>query len=155
MKTYIQEFCRRGMAACGSGPLVLAVLYLILQQQDVLQVLTVNQVCLGIVSLSALAFIAGGMNVIYQIERLPLLTAILIHGSVLYGSYLATYLINVWLQWGVTPILVFSGIFVFGYLLIWAVIYSVIRKRTARLNAMLKTKQKCPEEQAHCKESDI
>ena len=147
MKTYIQEFCRRGMVACGSGPIVLAVLYLILQQQDVLQVLTVNQVCLGIVSLSALAFVAGGMNVIYQIERLPLLTAILIHGSVLYGSYLATYLINGWLQWGVTPILVFSGIFVFGYLLIWAVIYSMIRKRTARLNEMLKTKQQKQSEQ--------
>ena len=141
MKKYIQEFCRRGLVACGSGPLVLAVLYLILQNQGVVEILTVNQVCLGIFSLTALAFVAGGMNMIYQIERLPLLVAILIHGSILYGSYLATYLINGWLEWGITPILVFSGIYVFGYLLIWAVIYSVIRKRTARLNEMLKTKQ--------------
>ena len=140
MKTYIQEFFRRGLVACGFGPLVLAVLYLILQNQGVVENLTVNQVCLGIFSLTALAFVAGGMNVIYQIERLPLLVAILIHGSVLYGGYLATYRINGWLKWGVMPILVFSGIFVFGYLLIWAIIYSVIRKRTARLNEMLKTK---------------
>lgn len=42
--------------------------------------------------------------------------AIFIHGCVLYISYLATYLLNGWLKWGLTPILVFSGIFVFGYL---------------------------------------
>ena len=108
MKRYIFEFFRRGFIACGFGPIVLAILYLILQQQSVIKTLTVNQVCLGIFSLSALAFIAGGMNVIYQIEQLPLMVAILIHGSVLYVSYLATYLLNDWLEWGVTPILVFS-----------------------------------------------
>jgi len=120
----------------------LAILYLILQQQGVLQTLTVNEVCLGIVSLSALAFIAGGMNVVYQIERLPLMVVILIHGGVLYISYLGTYLVNGWLEWGVTPILVFSAIFVLGYLVIWVIIYSIIRKRTERLNEMLKKKQK-------------
>lgn len=106
-----------------------------------MQTLTVNQVCRGIFSLSALAFVAGGMNVIYQIEQLPLMVAILIHGAVLYFSYLVTYLLNGWLEWGVTPILVFSAIFVLGYLAIWAVIYSIIKKRTKRLNEILKNKQ--------------
>ena len=94
MKKAVLEFIRRGFIACGFGPLVLAIFYLILQRQAAVQTLTVNQVCLGIFSLYALAFIAGGMNVIYQIERLPLMVAILIHGGVLYVSYLATYLIN-------------------------------------------------------------
>ena len=141
MKKNILDFFRRGFVACGFGPVVLAVLYLILQHKAEIEVLTVNQVCLGIFSLSALAFIAGGMNVIYQIERLPLMVAILIHGSVLYISYLVTYLLNNWLEWGVTPILVFSGIFIFGYLMIWAIIYCIIRKRTERLNEILKQKQ--------------
>ena len=144
MKHPVLEFFRRGLIACGFGPLVLAVLYLILQYHGVLHTLTVNEVCLGIGSLSVLAFLAGGMNVIYQIERLPLMAAILIHGCVLYASYLATYLLNSWLEWGVVPILVFSGIFVFSYLAIWAVIYSVTRKRTARLNEQLKLKQHTP-----------
>ena len=96
---------------------------------------------MGIFSLSALAFIAGGMNVIYQIERMPLMVAILIHGGVLYISYLVTYLLNDWLEWGTTPILVFTGIFVVGYLLIWAVIYSIIRRNTAKLNEILKERQ--------------
>ena len=94
MKQHILEFCRRGLIACGFGPLVLVVLYLVLQHCGIIDTLTVREVCLGIVSLSALAFVAGGMNMIYQVERLPLPVAILLHGSVLYAAYLATYLIN-------------------------------------------------------------
>jgi len=138
MRKYVGEFLRRGLAACGLGPIILAILYLILQQQGVLHTLTVTEVCLGIFSLSALAFIAGGMNVIYQLERLPLMVAILIHGCVLYISYLATYLLNGWLDCGKAPILVFSGIFVVGYFAIWAVIYLVIKRNTDQLNAKLK-----------------
>ena len=141
MKKNVLEFFRRGFVACGFGPIVLAILYLILQHQAAVETLTVNQVCLGIFSLSALAFIAGGMNVIYQIERIPLMIAILIHGSVLYVTYLGTYLLNDWLEWGAIPVLVFSGIFILGYLAIWAIIYSIIKKRTQKLNEILKEKQ--------------
>ena len=144
MKQNVLEFFRRGFAASGLGPIVLAILYLILQHQGAVETLTVNQVCMGIFSLSALAFLAGGMNVVYQIERLPLMVAILIHGSVLYVGYLATYLLNDWLEWGVIPILAFSGIFMFGYLVIWAVIYSITRRNTKKLNEMLKKKQENP-----------
>lgn len=141
MKRLILEFLRRGTAACGLGPMVLAVLYWVLHRQGALESLTVDQVCLGIVSLSALAFMAGGLNVLYQIERLPLMAAVSIHGGVLYVSYLLTYLVNSWLEWGTTPILVFSGIFVVGYLAIWAIIYTIIRRKTAALNEMLHRKQ--------------
>ena len=141
MKKIIFEFLHRGVIACGLGPIILVIVYLILQKQAGVETLTVNQLCIGIFSLSALAFIAGGMNVIYQMERIPLMVAILIHGSVLYVSYLATYLLNDWLEWGVTPILVFSGIFVFGYLLIWVIIYSITKRKTERINIILKEKQ--------------
>ena len=141
MKKIILEFLRRGFAACGMGPMVLAVFYLFLQRNGAVETLTVHEVCVGIFSLSALAFLAGGMNVIYRVERLPLMAAISIHGGVLYVSYLATYLVNGWLEWGVTPILVFTGIFLIGYLMIWGIIYSIIRKNTDRLNEGLKKKQ--------------
>ena len=141
MRKNILEFIRRGLIACGFGPLILAVLYLILQNQAGLESLTVNQVCIGIFSISALAFIAGGMNVVYQIEQLPLMWAILLHGCVLYFSYLGTYLVNDWLEWGKAPILVFTGIFVLGYLAVWAVIYSLTRRNTERINMALREKQ--------------
>ena len=141
MKKIVLEFFRRGLIASVFGPIVLAIVYLILQQQADVQTLTVNQVCMGIFSLSALAFIAGGMNVLYQIERLPLMVAILIHGVVLYISSLGTYLLNDWLEWGFIPILVFTGIFIVGYLAIWAIIYSIIKRNTAKINEKLKEKQ--------------
>jgi hypothetical protein len=141
MKKYMKDFVQRGLTSCGFGPLVLAVIYLILQGQGVVESLTVNQMCIGIFSISALAFLAGGMNAIYQIDRLPLTVAILIHGIVLYVSYLVTYLLNGWLNMGTTPILVFSAIFVVGYLAIWAIIYSTVKKNTVRVNELLKMKQ--------------
>ena len=141
MKKIVLEFIRRGLIASSFGPIVLAILYLILQNQAAVETLTVNEVCLGIFSLSALAFIAGGMNVIYQIERIPLMVAILIQGVVLYISYLGTYLLNDWLEWGTIPILVFSGIFVVGYVVIWVIIYSIIKRKTQKLNMILKQKQ--------------
>ena len=147
MKKNVAEFFRRGLTACGFGPIVLAILYLILKQQGVLEILTVDQVCLGIFSLSVLAFIAGGMNVVYQMEQLPLMVAILIHGVVLYISYLLTYLLNSWLEWGRIPILVFTGIFFFSYLIIWIIIYSIMKKRTEKLNEILKKKQQSLKEE--------
>ena len=141
MKKFVLEVLRRGLAACGFGPIVLAVLYLILKRSAGLENLTVDEVCVGIVSLSALAFVAGGMNALYQIERLPLMLAILIHGGVLYISYLGTYLINGWLEWGMTPVLVFTGIFALGYLMIWMVIYFITKKNTNQVNAVLREKQ--------------
>lgn len=141
MKKHILDFVRRGLIALGLGPLVLAVLYLIMEQRGTLETLTVSQVCCRIFSLSALAFIAGGMNAIYQIERLPLMVAILIHGGVLYLSYLGTYLLNGWLEWGLMPLLVFTGIFVVGYFVIWVIIYAIIKRKTDKINEMLKKKQ--------------
>ena len=141
MKKIVLEFLRRGLIALGLGPIILAIVYLILQQTAAVETLSVNQVCIGIFSITALAFIAGGMNAIYQIERLPLMVAILIHGGVLYISYLVTYLLNDWLDFGVMPIVVFTAIFVVGYIVIWAIIYSIIKRNTEKLNEVLRKKQ--------------
>lgn len=146
MKKFILEFLRRGFVAAGIGPIVLAIVYLILQQTAAVETLSANQVCIGIFSITALTFIAGGMNAIYQIERLPLMVAILIHGGILYISYLVTYLLNDWLDFGVMPIVLFTAIFVVGYIVIWAIIYSIIKRNTAKLNKMLKEKQQSVKE---------
>ena len=142
MKKYVMEFVQRGLVTCGFGPVVLAVIYLVLQQQTGIIHLTVNQVCTGIFSITALAFVVGAMSAIYQIERLPLITAILIHGIVLYISYLVTYLLNNWLEEGMIPLLVFTCIFAGAYLIIWAIIYSIIKRNTDAVNKVLEQKQK-------------
>ena len=145
MKKILFQFIRRGLTSCGLGPIVLAVLYLILEHQGVVHTLTVSQVCIGIFSLTVLAFVAGGINVVYQLERLPLMLAILIHGCALYVAYLGTYLLNDWLESGIIPFLVFTGVFFVGYLLIWVVIYCIVKRNTKKLNEMLKQKQQTEE----------
>ena len=144
MKKFVLGFLNRGFIAAWIGPIVLAIVYMILQRSADVRTLTVNEACIGIISLTALAFVAGGMNAVYQIERLPLMVAILIHGSVLYVGYLGTYLLNDWLDFGIIPIIVFTAIFVVGYIVIWTIIYSIIKRNTAKLNEMLKNKQQNP-----------
>lgn len=141
MKGFISNFVLRGLVACGFGPLVLGMIYLSLNHHGVVENVSVIEMCMGIFSISVLAFVCGGMTAIYQVEKLHIITAILLHGGVLYAVYLATYLVNNWLEEDLVPLLVFSGIFVVGYIIIWAIIYAINRKRIAKINAILKTKQ--------------
>jgi hypothetical protein len=141
MKKYALDFMRRGLIALGFGPLVLAVIYFILNKFAGLETLSVDRVCTGIISISLLSFIAGAMNFVYHIERLPLMVAILIHGAALYLSYLLTYLVNGWLEQNIVAFLVFTSIFVFGFILIWLIIYVIIRNNTEKINRILKEKQ--------------
>ena len=93
---------------------------------------------MGIVTITLLAFIAAGMTAIYQMEQLPLATMILLHGGALYIAYFLTYLLNGWLLDQLTHILVFTGIFLAGYALIWLIIYWIERHKTEKINKMLK-----------------
>ncbi|MBR5529399.1 MAG: DUF3021 domain-containing protein, partial [Oscillospiraceae bacterium] len=125
MKTFLKEFLLRGLICAAGGPLVLAVIYGILGATGTVESFSPREVSLGIITIMLLAFIAAGMTAIYQMEQLPLPTKILLHGGGLYIAYILTYLINGWLQQSVIPILVFTGIFVVGYALIWLIIFFV------------------------------
>lgn len=48
MKKIILEFLRRGFAACGLDPVVLGVLYLIMQCSGAVEMLTIKEVCVGL-----------------------------------------------------------------------------------------------------------
>ena len=137
MKNFMLGFFRRGLVALGFGPMIVAAIYFCLEHRHLIETVTVREMYIAIFSSATLAFIAGGMNAIYQIEQLPLAVAILIHGIILYISYLYVYLLNGWLKWGFSPIAFFTLIFVLGYLLIWIVIYMTSRIRTKRINEQL------------------
>ena len=137
MKKFFSDFCLKGLIAASFGPPVLAAVYWIIGATEAVEHFSPNEVALGILTIELLAFVVGGMGTIYQQEQLPLATAILIHGGVLYVAYILIYLINGWLQRKLAPILVFSAIFVSCYALIWAFIYLFNRKRTRRINRNL------------------
>ena len=137
MKKFLSAFFLRGLVAGAFGPPVLAIVYWILGVTGAVENFPPNEVALGILTIELLAFVVGGMSTIYQQEQLPLATAILIHGGVLYVAYILIYLINGWLQRQLKPILVFSAVFLAGYALIWLFIYLFNKNRTNRINMNL------------------
>ncbi len=138
MKKFWKEFLFRGLICAAGGPLVLAVIYGILDATGTVEAIPAMQVCLGIVTITLLAFIAAGMTAIYQSEQLPLPIMILLHGGGLYVAYILTYLLNGWLQNSLVPVLVFTGIFITGYALIWLIIYFIEKAKADKLNKLLK-----------------
>lgn len=138
MKKFLKEFLFRGLICAAGGPLVLAVIYGILGTTGAAETIPATEVSMGIVTITLLAFIAAGMTAIYQVEQLPLATMILLHGGALYIAYILTYLMNGWLQNSLIPILVFTGIFLVGYALIWLIIYCIEKAKADKLNKLLK-----------------
>ena len=139
MKKYVLEFVKRGLMAASGGPLILAIIYGVLEATKTVTVLTPGEACMGIVSITVMAFIAAGITMIYQVESLPLSMAILIHGGVLYLDYLMIYLLNSWLPGNAVGI--FTIIFFAGFALVWLVIYLCIREKAKRLNKKMKARQ--------------
>lgn len=140
MKKFILQFIHRGFLAGGGGPLILAIIYAFLLHFHVIEYLKAEEVIIGIITSFVLAFVAGGIQAVYQIEKLPLLWAILIHGLVLYLDYIIIYLMNDWLKW--EKVWIFTVCFFIGYGIIWLFIYFVTKKKTDQLNSKLAQKQK-------------
>ena len=137
MKKFFSDFFHRGLVAAAFGPPVLAVVYWILGSTGAVENFSPGEAALGIVTIELLALVVGGMSTIYQQEQLSLATAIAIHGGVLYVTYILIYLINGWLQRQLMPILVFSGIFITCYALIWLFIYLFNKRKTMKINQNL------------------
>ncbi len=138
MKKFWKEFLFRGLICASGGPVVLAIIYGILGATGAVDAFSPREVCVGILTITLLAFVAAGMTAIYQMEQLPLPIMILLHGGALYIAYILIYLLNGWLQNSLIPILVFTGIFVAGYALVWLIIYLVERTKAEKLNKLLK-----------------
>lgn len=137
MKKYVSEFIKRGLMAAVGGPVVLAIVYGILGATNTVTSLTPQSVCLGILTISLMAFVAAGITVVYTAEKLPLFWAALLHGMVLYADYILIYSLNGWLKSGLMPIVIFTVIFIAGYALIWGIIYFSTRRAARSLNKQI------------------
>ena len=142
IKKYYKDFIMRGLMVMGGGPIVLAIIYTILELCGVEVILNGYQAALGIITITVLAFVAAGVTVVYQIEELPLVKAIAIHGIVLYIAYAVVFLVNGWLKEGYIPFLVFTVIFIVGYFAVWGIVYLVIKKSTEKINIKIAEKTK-------------
>ena len=139
---YYKNFILRGLVSMGFGPIVLAIVYGILSLSGVVKLISVAEMILGIFTITALAFMAGGITVVYQIEELGISKAITAHGIILYLCYAVVYLTNNWLEEGIIPFIVFTTIFVIGFALVWLIIYFITKNKTDKINKNLKFSEK-------------
>lgn len=137
-KEYIKNIVLRGLVAMGFGPMVLAIIYAILNLVGVVSEIPVSEMVWGILSITVLAFLAGGLTYVYQIEELGLGAAIAIHGIALYVGYAAAYFLNGWIADGVVPFIIFTAIFLLGFAITWLVIYLITKNSTKKLNRNFK-----------------
>ena len=133
-RQFIRTFLHRGLLAASGGPVILAIIYGILGQTGTVTAFAPDEVCLGILSITLMAFIAAGITAIYSLDRLPLPGAIAIHAAVLYLDYLLMYLLNRWIPVNISALVIFSAIFFGGFALVWLIICHFVKRDTDRIN---------------------
>lgn len=138
MKKYVKQFCIRGLMWAWVGPVIMAIVWMALHGAGVITSLTVNQVVLGIFTMTVMAFIAAGISIVYQIETMPKAFAGLIQAAVLYIDYLGFYLINGWIP--VNKIWIFTLIFVGCFTVIWFIIYITVKLKVDKMNKTMESR---------------
>ena len=138
MNGYVKEFLRRGMMFGGFGPVVMGIVYLILQCTVEDFSLMGDEVFLGILSTYLLAFVHAGSSVFHQIEHWSIARSLLFQLICLYLAYTSCYLINSWLPFSPTVLAIFTGAFVLGYFAIVLVVAICVKATGKKLNQHLR-----------------
>lgn len=138
MNRYLKEFLHRGLVFAGFGPIILGIIFFVLEKTLDDFSVSGGQILLGIVSTYILAFVQAGVSVFNQIDHWPLPKSLLCHFSMLYAVYVICYILNSWIpfEWGVIGI--FTAIFVVIYFTVWFTVYFIAKATGKKLNATLK-----------------
>ena len=137
MKRYRKEFLLRGMMFGGFGPVILAVVYYIVNKTGVQTVFSGDEVIRGILSVYLLAFVHAGASVFNQIEEWGISKSIGAHFSVLYLAYSVCYLVNSWIPFDIRVFGFFTLIFITVYFVVWAIVYLCIKRSSKLINSKL------------------
>ncbi len=137
MKSYLKEYCKRGIVFGGLGPIICGIVYMIIDFTGVDLKLEGWQILLAIVSSYILAFVQAGSSVFEQIEEWSSIKALFWHLLSIYLVYLLTYFVNRWIPFSWLAIVTFSAAIILGFLLIWIIIYVLNRRLKNKLNSKL------------------
>lgn len=137
MNKNIKNFLLRGFMFSGLGPIVSGIVFLILHSLNIVEFITPVGMFLSILSTYILAFVVAGASVFYQIEHWSIMKSTMLHGIILYAAYILCYLVNGWIEGNIKSILIFTCIFLLGYVFIWMSIYFSTKAISKKLNAKL------------------
>lgn len=137
MNKYVKEFLHRGLMFGGFGPIIVGIIYLVLSYNIAGFSLGGADAFISIVSIYLLAFVHAGSSVFNQIEHWSTMKGLLCQLVSLYIAYVVCYLINSWIPFEFSVILIFTAIFVVGYLAIWGIVYLCVKGNAKKLNKKL------------------
>lgn len=138
MNKYLKGFLHRGLIFGGFGPIIIGIIYAIIEKTTSGFSLTGKEVCLAVFSVYLLAFVQAGSSVFNQIEEWPLPKSLFFHFITLYTAYVTCYLINTWIPFKAEIVLIFTAIFVALYFIIWITVYLCVKATSKRFNKALK-----------------
>ena len=137
MNKYVKSFLHRGLIFGGFGPIILGIVFFIIELSGVELVLSGSDILLAITSIYILTFVQAGASVFNQIEHWPIAKSLLCHFGILYVAYVLCYLVNTWIPFEPLAIAVFTAIFVCGYGLICLIVYLSVHAAAKKLNQSL------------------
>jgi len=138
MNKYLKEFLHRGLIFGGFGPIILGIIYAVLE--NTVENFTLNgiEILIAIISIYFLAFIQAGASVFNQIEHWSLPKSLFFHLGTLYIAYVVCYLINNWIPFEAKVLLIFTLIFLIIYFVVWTVVVVSIKLISRKLNSKLR-----------------
>lgn len=138
MNKYVKMFLYRGLVFGGFGPIVLGIIYLVLEHTLESFSLGGGEVCMGIASTYLLAFVHAGASVFNGIEEWGLAKSIAWHFGVLYAAYSVCYFVNDWIPRNAKGFALFTGVFAAIYVLVFAIVLISVKAASKDFNKKLK-----------------
>ena len=137
MNKYVKEFLHRGLIFGGFGPIVVGIVFAVLQHTVEDFSLSGTQVLLAVISTYLLAFVQAGVTVFNQIEHWSTVKSLLCHFGSLYAAYSVCYVANSWIPFEPVVLVVFTAIFAVAFFVIWTVVYLSVRAASKKFNKTL------------------
>ena len=137
MNKYVKEFLHRGLIFGGFGPIVMAIIYLVLSYNTKDFSANGTEIFTAILSTYVLAFVHAGSSVFNQIEHWGVMKGLLCQLVSLYVAYTGCYIINSWIAFEISVVAIFTAIFVVGYLAIWGIVYFCVRGKAKKMSEKL------------------
>ncbi len=138
MNKYTKQFLLRGLMFGGFGPIIMSIIYFILEKMVEGFSLSGSEVLMATVSVYILAFLHAGTSVFNQIEGWSILKSLVCHFSVLYVAYAAFYFLNSFIPFNINFFLIFTAIFITIYLVIWLIVFIAIKLTSKKLNEKIR-----------------
>lgn len=138
MNKYLKSFLHRGLIFGGFGPIILGIVFLIIEKCGTPLDLSGGQILLATLSTYLIAFVQAGASVFNQIDSWPIAKSLGCHLGSLYVVYVFAYLINSWIPLKALVILIFTAVFLAVYFSVWLTVFLSVKAASRKMSRKIK-----------------